>query len=210
MGRFSISLIDQLAFYGAYHTNPWNKAIHFVFVPGILWATLVWLAASGPLAPLPASPALAAALARLPPWLAGGAALNAPLAASAAYALFYTALDPLAGLSWAAAVGLPLALSATAFERSVPHAGWWALGVQGVSWYMQIHPGHALLEGRKPALLDSLWQAFALAPLFVWLELLFALGYRPRLHAALEERVAADVAAWRRGGGGAARGKKAA
>lgn len=38
------------------------------------------------------------------------------------------------------------------------HAAWWALGVQVFSWYMQIHPGHAILEGRKPALLDSLVQ----------------------------------------------------
>ena len=40
----------------------------------------------------------------------------------------------------------------------VPAAWQWALGVHVFSWYMQIHPGHALLEGRKPALLDSLVQ----------------------------------------------------
>jgi hypothetical protein len=34
----------------------------------------------------------------------------------------------------------------------------WALLVHVFSWYMQIHPGHAILEGRKPALLDSLGQ----------------------------------------------------
>lgn len=41
-------------------------------------------------------------------------------------------------------------------------------------------------------------QAFALAPLFVWYELLFLLGYRPALRAALAQRVAKDVAAWKR------------
>jgi hypothetical protein len=40
----------------------------------------------------------------------------------------------------------------------VSHAWQWALLVHVLSWYMQIHPGHALLEGRKPALLDSLVQ----------------------------------------------------
>jgi uncharacterized membrane protein YGL010W len=30
-------------------------------------------------------------------------------------------------------------------------------------------------------------QSFVMAPLFVWLELLFALGYRPKLRHALEE-----------------------
>jgi hypothetical protein len=54
-----------------------RAAIHFVFVPAILWATLVWVAAAGPLAPLPKSAALSAALARLPPWLAGCARLLA-------------------------------------------------------------------------------------------------------------------------------------
>ncbi len=49
-------------------------------------------------------------------------------------------------------------------SQGLPHwlqvqdAWLWALGVHVFSWYMQIHPGHALLEGRKPALLDSLVQ----------------------------------------------------
>jgi hypothetical protein len=55
-------------------TLPRAAAIHFVCVPGIIWSLLVWLAAAGPLAPLPQAPALAAALARLPPWLARCAA----------------------------------------------------------------------------------------------------------------------------------------
>ena len=37
-------LLDQLAFYGAYHSNKWNQLIHFVFVPAILWTVAVWLA----------------------------------------------------------------------------------------------------------------------------------------------------------------------
>jgi 2-hydroxy fatty acid dioxygenase len=27
-----------------------------------------------------------------------------------------------------------------------------------MSWYMQLHPGHGVFEGRKPALLDGLVQ----------------------------------------------------
>jgi uncharacterized membrane protein YGL010W len=38
-------------------------------------------------------------------------------------------------------------------------AAWaWALGLHVLAWYMQIHPGHALLEKRRPALFDSLLQ----------------------------------------------------
>jgi hypothetical protein len=54
--------------------------------------------------------------------------------------------------------------------------------------------GHLLLEKRKPALLDSLVQAFALAPLFVWLELLFWCGYRPQLRRELQREVSALLA----------------
>lgn len=36
-------------------------------------------------------------------------------------------------------------------------------------------------------------QAFSLAPLFVWFELLFLLGYRPQLYAQLQERVSANL-----------------
>jgi hypothetical protein len=120
-GGLSFDLMDQLAFYGAYHSHPVNKgarvyvvamaaavgggvvffgafctccrprpllgpvthalpkkthnttptkAIHFVFVPAIVWATLVWLAGFGPLAPLPAWGPLTALVQALPPWLA--------------------------------------------------------------------------------------------------------------------------------------------
>jgi hypothetical protein len=59
-----------------------------------------------------------------------------------------TAFD---ALSDVAAVMLLLTLQ-------VAQAWKWALVVHVLSWYMQIHPGHAILEGRKPALLDSLVQ----------------------------------------------------
>lgn len=41
-------------------------------------------------------------------------------------------------------------------------------------------------------------QAFVLAPLFVWFELLFLLGYRPKLQSELETRIRSEIAAWRR------------
>ena len=64
----------------------------------------------------------------------------------------------------------------------------WAIGLQLVSWYMQIHPGHVLIEKRKPALVDSVGDAFLTGPLFVWLDVLFMLGYRPGLKAAVNAR----------------------
>ena len=63
-------------------------------------------------------------------------------------------------------------------------------------WYAQIHPGHGIYEGRKPALLDSVLQAFLDAPLFVWYEVAFACGYDPALKQELDAAVVARHAAW--------------
>ena len=63
-------------------------------------------------------------------------------------------------------------------------------------WYAQIHPGHGIYEGRKPALLDSVLQAFLDAPLFVWYEVAFACGYDPALKQELDAAVEKQHAAW--------------
>ena len=61
-------LLQQLTFYGSYHRNKWNQAIHFVFVPLILWAFAVWLCYTGPIfhidLPSLAAKALPASIAR--------------------------------------------------------------------------------------------------------------------------------------------------
>ena len=52
-------------------------------------------------------------------------------------------------------------------------------------WILQL-VGH-VFEGRKPALVDNLFQIFV-APIFLCAEVFFALGYKPRLHTAMQER----------------------
>jgi len=183
----NFDLLEQLAFYGSYHSNKWNQLIHFVFVPSIVWSLCVWLCYSGPLLPIPFD------LSALPEWLSSVLVFNGAAVVYAAYSLYYLKLEPFAGLTWSLFVGLPIWLTSTAFQQQVPDAWTWALGIHIFSWYMQIHPGHSVLEGRKPALLDSLVQAFSLAPLFVWFELLFLVGYRPGLYAQLQQRVQAQL-----------------
>lgn len=39
----NLNLLEQLAFYGSYHSNRINQLIHFVFVPCIIWTLLIWL-----------------------------------------------------------------------------------------------------------------------------------------------------------------------
>lgn len=215
------ALCRALIAYGEYHAHPLNQLIHLVCVPAILWSLLVALFyAPLPLPPAlrPAADALCAGLAAarplpflssLPADLCAGLARPLPLAVVLLYGAYYTlALDPFAGAAWTAAVGAPLwlgaarlwrlagpaaaATAATAAATTAGSSAWrWALGVHVLSWYAQIHPGHAVLERRRPALVDSFWQAIATAPLFVFLELLFALGWnkglRARVGAGVEE-----------------------
>ena len=80
--------------------------------------------------------------------------------------------------------------------KSYGRAAWYAGLVHIFCWYMQLHPGHGIYEGRKPALLDSVLQAFLDAPLFVWYEVAFACGYDPALKQELDAAVEARHAAW--------------
>ncbi len=61
------------------------------------------------------------------------------------YALYYTALEPAAGLSWGVLLGVPMWLTATAFCQHVPHAWAWALGLHILSWFLQVRLYHALV-----------------------------------------------------------------
>lgn len=119
--------------------------------------------------------------------------LNLGTIAAFLYASLYLLLEPVAGFVLAA-----FCLGSTAFVNS------WhlrdptltfqvALGVHVVSWIAQFI-GHGVFEGRAPALLDNLVQAIFLAPMFVWLEMLFKLGYRRELQARVEKSVSKEIA----------------
>lgn len=71
-------------------------------------------------------------------------------------------------------------------------ANYAAIGVHVVSWLVQFI-GHGVFEGRAPALLDNLVQAIFLAPFFVWLEILFAFGYRPELKSRLDHAIEKEL-----------------
>lgn len=73
---------------------------------------------------------------------------------------------------------------------------YYAAGIHIVSWLAQF-VGHGKFEGRAPALLDNLVQALLLAPLFVWMEILFFFGYRPELKLRFEQNVEKEIAKFR-------------
>jgi uncharacterized membrane protein YGL010W len=112
------------------------------------------------------------------------------------YCALYILLEPVAG----SALSI-LLLAGTAYGKylTLAHgmtANFWAACGFVAAWIAQFL-GHGLFEGRAPALLDNIFQALFLAPLFVWLELLFALGYRPELRSRVEKMVIQDIAKYR-------------
>ncbi|EXJ56844.1 hypothetical protein A1O7_07188 [Cladophialophora yegresii CBS 114405] len=180
----SLNLEKQLRFYGAYHHDPVNIGIHMVCVPIILWTTFVLFTNSGTLIPLPPSMTV--------PHLE----LNAGTLFCLCYCGLYILLEPVAGTAFSA-----LLLAGTAYGHHLVDvhgmtANFWAASAFVGSWVAQF-AGHGMFEGRAPALLDNLFQAFFLAPLFVWLEILFALGYRPELKNRVDKLVQQDIAKFR-------------
>ena len=156
-------------------SHPTNVAIHMVFVPAIYATALVLL---GLLAPIPI-------------------ASNVPVLHlsdlfAATYAIGYILLEPVAGT-----LILPFHIACAYYARYLPtqfpsdKIAIFAGILQVIAWVAQFL-GHGLAEKRAPALLDNLFQALYLAPLFVWLEILFSFGYRPELKRNIEKEVEAD------------------
>ncbi|PGH12730.1 hypothetical protein AJ79_04091 [Helicocarpus griseus UAMH5409] len=184
----ALNLEKQFTFYGAYHHNPVNVGIHIIFVPVIMLCMFQLATNSGPLFTLPPS----LTLPNLPP--------NLGTLAGLLYTTLYILMEPVAG-----ALLAPLLIGGTAFANHLTttygsKATYWGLGVQAVAWIAQF-VGHGAFEGRAPALLDNLVQAFFLAPFFVWLEVLFSMGYRPQLKGRIDQAVQREIAKFKEGKG---------
>ncbi|RSL43139.1 hypothetical protein CEP54_015205 [Fusarium duplospermum] len=160
----SLDLEQHLTFYGAYHHNSINIAIHMVCVPLILTSAFCMATYTGTLIPHhPGSPS--------PIW-------NSTL--------------PFAGFLLAAFCMGGAAFGNYLRQQSPETTFQGALALHVVCWIFQFI-GHGKFEGRAPALLDNLIQAIFLAPMFVWLEMLFKLGYRPELQARVNKKVQVEI-----------------
>jgi uncharacterized membrane protein YGL010W len=154
-------LEEQMSVYAAYHQNARNKATHFIGVPAIVLALMIPLS-----------------------WLRIDA-VSAAMVITAALLAYYLALDLWLGLAMCVVMGVLLWVGQTIADQGAV-AGWsWFAALFVGGWILQL-VGH-VFEGRKPALADNLFQIFV-APIFLCAELFFALGYKPRLHSAVEER----------------------
>ena len=160
------SLEAQMAAYAAYHQDARNKATHFIGVPAIALSLFVPLA-----------------------WARfelGGVMISAAMLLMAIFVLYYLVLDVALGVAMLVAFSILL----WAGERIAglgAVAGWSAFAALFVGgWIFQL-VGH-VFEGRRPALVDNLFQSIFIAPIFLCAELFFALGYKPRLHEAVQRR----------------------
>lgn len=179
-----LNLETQLRFYGAYHDNPVNVAIHIACVPFILLTAFALATNTGPLIELPEYATI--------PHLE----LNLGTIVCLVYSALYILLEPVAGTGLSALLLLGTAAGDYSIGKYGSIANKTAIGMHIVCWLAQF-VGHGKFEGRAPALLDNLFQAFFLAPLFVWLEILFSLGYRPELQKRVNAMVQQDIAKFR-------------
>jgi uncharacterized membrane protein YGL010W len=108
----------------------------------------------------------------------------------------YLLLEPVAGGALCLICLGAAAVTNYLRQQDVDGANKFSIALHIVCWIAQFI-GHGKFEGRAPALLDNLFQAIFLAPLFVWLELLFMLGYRPELKKRVDAAVVKEIAKFR-------------
>ena len=158
-----------MATYAAYHQDARNKATHFIGVPVIVLSLFIPLA-----------------------WLRIGD-VSAGMLFAAVVVAYYFVLDVPLALAMLVVFGA-LAWIGERIAMMGPVAGWSWFAVLFIGgWVLQL-VGH-VFEGRKPALTDNLFQIFV-APIFLAAEVFFALGYKPALHAAVQERAQRMRATW--------------
>mmetsp|Transcript_39004 Transcript_39004/g.62280 ORF Transcript_39004/g.62280 Transcript_39004/m.62280 type:complete len:194 (+) Transcript_39004:45-626(+) len=161
-------LVEKLSFYAAYHSVFGNQLVHFIFIPAILVTSLSLCNIYLP----PASYKV---------YEFGNDAMNDsfPISVSllvfaAMYPLSYIYIDLIAGISW-----IPMSIfswwMANYVEKACSAPTIWL--IFAISWIAQFL-AHGLIERRRPALIDSLYESLVLAPFFWWFEVfLFPLGF---------------------------------
>ncbi|KAH7515974.1 hypothetical protein FEM48_Zijuj10G0085100 [Ziziphus jujuba var. spinosa] len=191
-----IGLFDlekHFAFYGAYHSNPINIAIHMLFVWPIFFTALLLAYFTPSLFNLP----------HIDFSLFGNhfdLILNIGFLATVIYSVFYICLDVKAG-SLAALFCVICWVTSSFLARKLGFSIAWkvVLVAQIVCWTGQFI-GHGVFEKRAPALLDNLVQAFIMAPFFVLLEALqdfFGYEPRPGFHAAVQAKIDSEINEWK-------------
>lgn len=180
---------QNLAFYASYHHNETNKLVHIFFVWPIFFTAQVFLWNAG------AAPDV---IANVFNGVFAKEQVTWCLLLSLAYAVYYFFVEQpgLAGPLASALVMTGYVVTKYINDQYVD-AWKFALVIHLFSWFAQIY-GHQVYEKRSPAFLDNIVQALVMAPLFVLLEVLFTLGYKPELHKKIEVIAVKNIAEYRK------------
>jgi uncharacterized membrane protein YGL010W len=160
------TLTQQLGQYAAYHRDRRNIATHCVGIPMIVLALAVLL--SRPAWHIDALPFDVS-----PAW---------PVFIAAT--LYYIVLDVALGLAMAVVSAACLAIGGWLAMQSLYVWLGAGVGLFIVGWIFQF-VGHIAYEHKKPAFVDDVI-GLLIGPLFVLAEMLFGLGWRPKLREAIE------------------------
>ncbi|HKO67311.1 MAG TPA: Mpo1-like protein [Burkholderiaceae bacterium] len=161
------TLEEQMSVYLRYHRNPKNRLTHFVGVPLIMFSLFVLLD-----------------LARFE---LGGFSISAATVLAVVVLVYYFRLDAvLAAAMTLFVVVLLVAAHGIASEGIRPALVVFAATFVG-GWALQL-VGH-VFEGRKPALMDNLFQVL-IAPIFLMAEVFFAFGYKRDVAERMEQMAA--------------------
>jgi uncharacterized membrane protein YGL010W len=159
------TLTEQMSVYAAYHNDATNKAIHFLFVPLIIWSAMGLLVQLGAVQ-------------------LGTLAVTAAHVIAAILLAYYLSLDFPLGVAMVFLFTLML-VTVLQVQTALGAEAWMLFTAVFVgSWIAQL-VGHAAFEHRKPALADNVLQVFV-APIFVMAEWAFAIGLRRQLHADVQ------------------------
>lgn len=155
----------QLASYSSVHRSGRNKATHFIGIPIIVFSLLLILTL----------------------WRVqiGGREWSVAMIVAVIAALGWIALDVGVGVIMAA-IMVPTWYAAEALAGALgPSSSWVAFAVLFVGgWILQFIGHH--FEGKRPALMDNIFQAF-IGPMFLVAETLVASGYRADLANIMDE-----------------------
>jgi len=189
--RFNLK--KQFVFYASYHNDPINIIIHLMCIWPIFATAVVFLQYTPTFA---ATPDFIESLS-----FGRDVRINGAFCLIIVYMIWYILMEPFAGglaslliLTIFVKSGQYVAAEALVFGMPVWKA---ALVIHVTAWIIQFI-GHGIFEGRAPALLDSLDQALVTAPLFVFLEILFAAGYRSDFHDSLMKEVENNVKSFKK------------
>lgn len=168
-----------MVFYGVYHREPLNQLIHFFGVPVIVWTILIFQAHL----PLTTRFTLTwPGMPHHPTWAT---------VSTVFYLLYYFKIDALGALMYAPIWCFMYFTSVSwtvrdQFRSTSSKKSWTGTGhvlrlaslFHVIAWYIQIHPGHMIIEGAQPAILQSVGGALFTGPMFAFYEGIWHYGRR--------------------------------